>query len=32
MGANQNITLDTASASFEMIYSGADQGWVIIGQ
>jgi hypothetical protein len=32
MGAAANLTLDTASASFEMIYSGADQGWVIIGQ
>ncbi len=32
MGAAANLTLDTASASFELIYSGADQGWVIIGQ
>ena len=32
MGAAANLTLDTASASFEMIYSGTDQGWVIIGQ
>ena len=32
MGAAANLTLDTASASFELIYSGNDQGWVIIGQ
>ena len=32
MGAAANLTLDTASASFELIYSGVDQGWVIIGQ
>lgn len=32
MGAVANLTLDTASASFELIYSGTDQGWVIIGQ
>ena len=32
MGAVANLTLDTASASFELIYSGVDQGWVIIGQ
>ena len=32
MGAAANLTLDTASASFELIYSGTDQGWVIIGQ
>lgn len=32
MGAAANLTLDTASASFELIYSGSAQGWVIIGQ
>ena len=32
MGAAANLTLDTATASFELIYSGVDQGWVIIGQ
>ena len=32
MGAASNLTLDTATASFELIYSGTDQGWVIIGQ
>ena len=32
MGASANLTLDTASASFELIYSGSAQGWVIIGQ
>ena len=32
MGTAANLTLDTASASFELIYSGVDEGWVIIGQ
>ena len=32
MGSNTTMTLDTASASFELIYSGTTQGWVIIGQ
>jgi hypothetical protein len=32
MGAASDLTLDTATASFELIYSGAAQGWVIIGQ
>ena len=32
MGINQDLTLDTPSASFELIYSGATKGWVIIGQ
>ena len=32
MGAALDLTLDTATASFELIYSGAAQGWVIIGQ
>jgi len=32
MGSAANLTLDTASASFELIYSGTEQGWVIIGQ
>lgn len=32
MGAASDLTLDTASASFELIYSDAANGWVIIGQ
>lgn len=32
MGSASDLTLDTASASFELIYSGSAQGWVIIGQ
>lgn len=32
MGDAEDLTLDTASASFELIYSGPAQGWVIIGQ
>ena len=32
MGSASDLTLDTASASFELIYYGAAQGWVIIGQ
>lgn len=32
MGSTENLTLDTATASFELIYSGNDEGWVIIGQ
>jgi len=32
MGVASDLTLDTATASFELIYSGAAQGWVIIGQ
>ena len=32
LGAAADLTLDTASASFELIYSGTAQGWVIIGQ
>ena len=32
LGAADDLTLDTASASFELIYSGTAQGWVIIGQ
>ena len=31
MGTAEDLTLDTASASFELIYSGATQGWVIVG-
>ena len=31
MGVAQDLTLDTASASFELVYSGATKGWVIIG-
>ena len=32
MGSNTTMTLNTASASFELIFSGTAQGWVIIGQ
>ena len=32
MGSASTMTLDTAAASFELIYSGTAQGWVIIGQ
>ena len=32
MGDAADLTLDTASASFELIYSGTSKGWVIIGQ
>ena len=32
LGAAEDLTLDTAAASFELIYSGTAQGWVIIGQ
>ena len=32
MGSASDLTLNTASASFELIYSGAAEGWVIIGQ
>ena len=32
MGSASDLTLDTATASFELVYSGAAQGWVIIGQ
>ena len=32
MDAAEDLTLDTASASFELIWSGATKGWVIIGQ
>ena len=32
MGDASDLTLDTASASFELIYSGTAKGWVIIGQ
>ena len=31
MGVAADLTLDTPSASFELIYSGATKGWVIIG-
>jgi hypothetical protein len=31
MGVDQDLTLDTPSASFELIYSGATKGWVIVG-
>ena len=32
MGSNSTMTLNTAAASFELIFSGTAQGWVIIGQ
>jgi len=32
MDAAADLTLDTASASFELIWSGSSKGWVIIGQ
>ena len=32
MGSNATLTLDNANASFEIIFSGTAQGWVIIGQ
>jgi len=32
MGSASTMTLDTVTASFELIYSGSAQGWVIIGQ
>ena len=32
MGSNTTLTLDNANASFEIIFSGTAQGWVIIGQ
>jgi hypothetical protein len=32
MGSASDLTLDTASASFELIYSDTTNGWVIIGQ
>ncbi len=31
MGVASDLTLDTSSASFELIYSGATKGWVIVG-
>jgi hypothetical protein len=32
MGSNTTMTLDDENASFELIFSGTTQGWVIIGQ
>ena len=32
MGSAANLTLDNATSSFELIYSDATNGWVIIGQ
>ena len=32
LGAAADLTLDTATASFELIYTDATNGWVIIGQ
>jgi len=31
MGAASDLTLDKLNSGFEMIYSGAAQGWVLIG-
>ena len=31
MGSATDLTLNTATAAFEMIFSGGSQGWVIIG-
>jgi hypothetical protein len=31
MGATADLTLDKLNAGFEMIYSGAAQGWILIG-
>ena len=31
MGSGTDLTLNNAAASFELIYSGATKGWVIIG-
>ena len=32
LGAAADLTLDTASASFELVYTDTANGWVIIGQ
>ena len=32
LGAAADLTLDTASASFELVYTDAANGWIIIGQ
>ena len=32
MGSNTTYTINVATASFELIFSGTAQGWVIIGQ
>jgi len=32
LGAATDLTLDTASASFELVYTDATNGWIIIGQ
>ena len=31
MGASSDLTIDALNAGFEMVYSGATRGWVIIG-
>jgi len=31
MGATSDLTLDKLNSGFEMIYSGAAQGWILIG-
>lgn len=32
LGVSSDLTLDNRYSSFEIIYSGANKGWVIIGQ
>ena len=32
LGTSEDLTLDKASASFELIYADANNGWIIIGQ
>jgi hypothetical protein len=32
MGAASNLVLDNRYSSFELVYTGTDKGWVIIGQ
>jgi hypothetical protein len=31
MGSASDLTIDALNAGFELIYSGASEGWVIIG-
>jgi len=31
MGVSGNLTLDNATASFELVFTGATKGWVIVG-
>ena len=32
LGVDSNLTLDNRYSSFELVYTGTDKGWVIIGQ